>query len=56
LLIGVVNDRAAGIFEPDHVITTRYFRVPIGSLDEVEVACDVNFLQLIDQHDGGIPV
>src|SRR5208282_5579111 len=56
LLIGIVDDGTAGIFEPDHIVPARDFRVPIGGLDEVEIAGNVNFFELIDQHDRRIAI
>jgi hypothetical protein len=56
LWIGVVDDRAAGVFEPDDVIPASDFRIPVRGLDDVEFAGDIDFLELVDQHNGRIPV
>ena len=42
LLIGVVDDCTAGVFEPDHVIPAGDFRVPVSGLDDVEFAGDID--------------
>jgi hypothetical protein len=56
VLIGVVDDCTAGVFEPGHVIPAGDFRVPVSGLDDVEFAGDIDFLELVDQHNGRIPV
>jgi hypothetical protein len=43
LLIGIVDDGTAGIFEPDHIVSARDLRVPISGLDQVEIASNVDF-------------
>src|SRR6516165_8104910 len=43
LLIGIVDNSTAGIFEPDHIVPARDLRVPIGGLDQVEIPSNVNF-------------
>ena len=43
LLIGIVDDSTAGIFEPDTIVPARDLRVPISGLDQVEIASNVDF-------------
>src|SRR6516165_4345171 len=53
LRIGVV-DADPGEIEADLVILAVDFGKPIGGLDRVELAVDVDLLQLVDQDNRGI--
>ena len=55
LLVGIV-DAAAGQIEAERVILARDLREPVGGLDHVELAVDIDLLQLVDQDDRGIAI
>src|SRR5580704_9334629 len=42
LLVGVVDHRGAGVLHPDHVVPPGDLRVPVGGLDDVELAGNVD--------------
>jgi len=42
--------------QPDHVVPAGDLWVPVGSLDNVEFASNVNFLELVDEHDRRVAI
>jgi hypothetical protein len=56
LLVGIVDDRGARVLQVDHVVPACHLRVPVGGLDDVDLAVDVDLLQLVDQHDRRIAI
>ncbi len=56
LLVGVVDNGAARVFQPDYLIPARDLRVPVSGFDNVELAGDEDFFELVDPHDRRVPV
>src|SRR5438046_10563150 len=48
LLVGII-DTAARAVHRDDIVFAGYLRMPVGCLDGVEHAPDINLLQLVDQ-------
>ncbi len=54
-LVWIVDAVARGV-EADRIVLARHLGEPQRGVDEVELAVDIDFLELADQHDGRVAI
>ena len=55
LLVGIINAAGSQI-GANLIVFASHFGKPIGGLDRIEFAVDINLLQLVDQDNRGIAI